>query len=411
MKLHVEALTDFTYRPATLSPADVATFVAASVCPACGDATERRPAVAIGGRRFEEALRTVLCSACGHATYDRVPTEAWLDRFYAREWDAHGRTSAIERPAKTTAALWAAIALNVPRRARILDFGCGFGDAMRAMRDAGFVNLFGVDPGEHRARIAAIDFPGRIRQGSVAAARAIAAASGPFDAIVTHHVLEHVREPGTIIRELATLLAPDGRIVTVVPDFQGESPVLTALYLPHLHLFNRVSMGAVMRQSGLTPFQWPHSPGDLVVAGGAGAWRPSASEHFDPIPTRVDEDELKRMVEYLTSPWQDIAVGATAYLAYFQVRYGRSGFTTYPGGFHRLEHDAGLWLYVALQRSGILRRVSGRRGVGGLTWSLLRALNGPRTAELSRVLALTGAGPAELPWLTRPDGATLVLTK
>ena len=59
----------------------------------------------------------------------------------------------------------------------------------------------------------------------------------------------------------------------------------------------------------------------------------------------------------------------------------------------------------------MLERVTGRRIVGGLTWRALHALNGARTPELRRVLAVTGLAPSELPWLTGADGATLVLSK
>lgn len=41
---------------------------------------------------------------------------------------------------------------------------------------------------------------------------------GPFDCIVCSHVLEHLRQPGRVLRQLKDVLAPQGSLVVAVPN-------------------------------------------------------------------------------------------------------------------------------------------------------------------------------------------------
>ncbi len=80
---------------------------------------------------------------------------------------------------------------------------------------------------------------------------------GPFDLIVACEVLEHLVEPELALRSLRERLKPDGTLLVTVPykeiiryslcvHCNRKTPVNA-----HLHSFDRVSLSALLLQSGL----------------------------------------------------------------------------------------------------------------------------------------------------------------
>lgn len=95
----------------------------------------------------------------------------------------------------------------------LLDIGAGTGDFLAAATSNGW-KVSGAEPSEKARRIAS--------------AKAIhltdsteSFASHSFDVITMWHVLEHVYDPQTQIRELKRLLKPGGSIVIAVPNFNS----------------------------------------------------------------------------------------------------------------------------------------------------------------------------------------------
>ena len=85
----------------------------------------------------------------------------------------------------------------------VLDFGCGTGELLDALQDAGWAT-FGIDPSDKRAFVRhreLTDIPG----------------DGRFVLAIAHHVLEHVPSPLAILRALHKALQPGGVVVISVP--------------------------------------------------------------------------------------------------------------------------------------------------------------------------------------------------
>ncbi|MFW5950996.1 MAG: class I SAM-dependent methyltransferase [Gemmatimonadota bacterium] len=90
----------------------------------------------------------------------------------------------------------------------ILDVGCGEGELLRTMKRVGFTDLTGVDPFLTRERRA----PGlRLLRGS------LDALEGPFEFIMMHHSLEHMREPRAALEAVARLLPTGGTLLVRTP--------------------------------------------------------------------------------------------------------------------------------------------------------------------------------------------------
>jgi SAM-dependent methyltransferase len=94
-------------------------------------------------------------------------------------------------------------------RARILDVGCGSGELVRDLREAGFPNAVGIDPFVPREVVQACG-------GSVRSAW-LHETGGEYDVVMMHHVLEHMQDQEGALRDAARLLRPGGHCLVRVP--------------------------------------------------------------------------------------------------------------------------------------------------------------------------------------------------
>jgi len=141
---------------------------------------------------------------------------------------------------------------------RVLDFGCGAGGFVHKAQ-ALAAGIAGVEP-ERRVR----DYWGD----SLTLYGNLADAGDGYDLITAFHVLEHLPDPRTMLRELAARLKDGGRLVIEVPSSED---VLLTLYdndafqrftywSQHLYLFNaetlrRLSTQADLRVLSIQQFQ------------------------------------------------------------------------------------------------------------------------------------------------------------
>jgi SAM-dependent methyltransferase len=115
--------------------------------------------------------------------------------------------------------------LALPAGARILDAGCGSGRNMVALARRGPVT--GVELASQSLEVARRRNLGPVLEGSLD--EPLPLADGAFDLAVALDVLEHVRDDGAALRELARVLAPAGRLLVTVPQYGwlwGEHDVL-----------------------------------------------------------------------------------------------------------------------------------------------------------------------------------------
>ncbi len=115
---------------------------------------------------------------------------------------------------------------HLPKGARILDLGSGFGGYVVRAREAGF-DAIGIEraPFEvafSRARLARVrpdDRPERVfREGD---ANQIGQEAGPFDAVTLWNVLEHVEDATSLLANVDRLLRPGGQTFIVCPNYQA----------------------------------------------------------------------------------------------------------------------------------------------------------------------------------------------
>ena len=149
---------------------------------------------------------------------------------------------------------------------RILDVGCGSGQLLYRLRNAGFRHLTGIDPFLAEDR--------HVDAGLSILKRSLATVEGEFDLILLNHSFEHVDDPLQTSREITKKLSDGGTALIRIPVadsaaweeynidwFQLDAP-------RHLYLHTRASMKLVAQQANLQLFDllYDSGPEQFVVS-------------------------------------------------------------------------------------------------------------------------------------------------
>jgi SAM-dependent methyltransferase len=171
-------------------------------------------------------LQLYQCQTCGHV--QKALNQDWhaaMDGLYERHYDDYriiGRQvnfvdgKIVSRDGLAVRNLESLLSLG--ERGAVLDIGCGAGRFLQAFGEEkpGW-DLAGYDVGDlHKESIRAImgaDF--------YFGENGLKDIPGKFDLITLNHVVEHLTDPVSVLKEAAALLAPGGHLVVRVPCFLG----------------------------------------------------------------------------------------------------------------------------------------------------------------------------------------------
>lgn len=184
-----------------------------------------------------EEFTYALCTGCAALQLLDVPSD--LGRYYPREYYAFvprrrtGAAMALRRlrnrlaiaPSGPIGRAIAALAphaatpwfshMSLPPSARILDVGCGAGELLVDLSEAGFTSLTGVDA---FVSLSHEPVPGvRIVRGT------IDDIAGQFDLVMFHHSLEHMSGQREALGAAARLLVPGGWCLVRVPLVSSQA--------------------------------------------------------------------------------------------------------------------------------------------------------------------------------------------
>jgi 2-polyprenyl-3-methyl-5-hydroxy-6-metoxy-1,4-benzoquinol methylase len=142
--------------------------------------------------------------------------------------------------------------------ARILDFGCGSGELVRAMLEKGH-DSHSFEPGDTYGSYAKSGYGERItvagwQAGRLAGWQAVMFGA-PFDLVTCSHVVEHLRDPVAAMQQMAEWTVPGGLVYVEVPDLGSNDPNngFGALHFAHLTGFNRHNLVVATARAGLKP--------------------------------------------------------------------------------------------------------------------------------------------------------------
>ena len=139
--------------------------------------------------------------------------------------------------------------LGQDRPARVLDLGCGMGGFLQGLADLGGEGVRVVPSDisqESLGHCAERGFP----HGVLSSGYSLPFADGSFDLVCMFDAIEHIPDDRRVMREVARVLRPGGRIFVSVPAYQF-------LYAnndrvaQHQRRYTRRGLGGVFEQAGL----------------------------------------------------------------------------------------------------------------------------------------------------------------
>lgn len=176
------------------------------------------------GLRDDPARSVVRCASCGLLQVEPKPTPAEDRAFYDANAQDRARGKTVDRDSLREAAAYDTSrhvrlleSLGVPRKARVLDVGAGYGFFADALAVSGFEHVTGFEISEER-RVLANEW-GRVPVLDLdVTAGDLGGHAGAYDAVTLFHVLEHTSDPAGFLRALVRLVAPGGLLVVEVPN-------------------------------------------------------------------------------------------------------------------------------------------------------------------------------------------------
>ncbi len=223
-----------------------------SACPVCrGESAS--PRFLVEG----SASRLLVCRGCGLGRLLPLPGLEALRSLYPDEYYGEpGRKfqGLVERIVRVVGARHIAFLSRQARPGgRVLDLGCGRGVLLGELADLGF-EVHGVEISAEAARGA--DARAEIRIAPTL--QAAGYSDGTFDEVIVWHVLEHLHDPGGTVEEIHRILAPGGRLIVAVPNFESAQaraagPAWFHLDLPrHLYQFPLSALRRLLEDRGFT---------------------------------------------------------------------------------------------------------------------------------------------------------------
>lgn len=150
---------------------------------------------------------------------------------------------------------------------RTLDVGCGSGDLVAIMLEAG-CDAYGLEPGETYSTYAKRGLGNRVQPKNWRNATFV----DEFDLITCFDVLEHLRDPIPALQRIARWLAPNGRAYIHVPDLGTveDNKGFGALHFAHVLGFNHHNFVLAASRAGLQP-ERTMSPTGIIFRHGVSA--------------------------------------------------------------------------------------------------------------------------------------------
>jgi SAM-dependent methyltransferase len=271
-----------------------------AVCPACANTSFR-----LFARMANHAY--LRCRTCGLLALDPFPTLEAIERHYALRFETGNYQTLLAfseqyRKIYDDYVKWIARHTTLPGK-RSLDVGCFTGGLVAAFVKGG-ADAYGVELQSDAVAVAERDLPGRIFGLN------IDDASGPFaegslDIVTMMAVIEHVREPGRLLKRIRTLMKDEGWLFLETPNASSWPATITRRYWPllspieHIYLFSESAMRQVLHQAGFELVEVrPHikwlSPAyvhDMLRFYGP-EWRSVAGAVFRMLPSAVRTGSL-----------------------------------------------------------------------------------------------------------------------
>lgn len=203
--------------------------------------------------RDGKPLRSVACEVCGLIRVDPLPDMGELRRFYEEEYRLQykgirqPRLKHVYRAGRLALDRLDTLRTHLPAGGRVLDVGAGGGEWLYVLEQSGY-RPRGIEPdagyGGFAREVLGVDVTACPMWEAVFNA-------GSFEAVTLFHVLEHLPEPLTALRQCREWLADGSRIIVEVPNIGSRHQHPRKRFHPaHLYGFSPATLRRVLGQAG-----------------------------------------------------------------------------------------------------------------------------------------------------------------
>jgi SAM-dependent methyltransferase len=210
------------------------------------------------GIRDNPAFTLYGCKACKTRFVHPQPDDDFLRQLYSeRYYEAWGYQDDAESLRTMKLATFGSrlrLIRQYKKGGAILDVGCATGFFLEAACSAGF-EPFGVELSEYSAKIAGDKFGEQAIFNGVLEKSPFGRKS--FDVVTMFDLLEHVRDPMSVLKKTSELLKDDGIVAIMTPDTDSLTHRLmgkkwTHYKIEHLFYFNRKSIRELAGRCGFS---------------------------------------------------------------------------------------------------------------------------------------------------------------
>ena len=180
----------------------------------------------IGDTKISNVWNLERCRTCSLIFLNPRPTEIASSAFYDQaEYlpfsSAAGQQSLLSRvyaAARRYNLKWKRkLVLKIHRRGSLLDVGCGTGEFLHEMRQAGW-DVRGIERDPSAAQFARERLQVRGITGGI---EVLDQLHEKFEVITLWHVLEHLYQPKEALQKLKSMLSDEGVLIIAVPNVEG----------------------------------------------------------------------------------------------------------------------------------------------------------------------------------------------
>jgi 2-polyprenyl-3-methyl-5-hydroxy-6-metoxy-1,4-benzoquinol methylase len=202
-------------------------------------------------------LHALECSGCGLGRIDPLPTHIELAQWYSEHYrqDYKGQFQPaprhVLRAARNAARRWKWVRehATLSPDARTLDVGASSGEFVHIGALLGYRSE-GVEPNEGYSAFGRAQLGVNVVTGTLEQHLPTLPKQG-FDLVSAFHVFEHTVDPLSFLRNLASLVKPDGHVLIEVPDAARPCAPHTMFFRAHTLYFTQTSLPEVARRAGL----------------------------------------------------------------------------------------------------------------------------------------------------------------
>jgi 2-polyprenyl-3-methyl-5-hydroxy-6-metoxy-1,4-benzoquinol methylase len=233
-------------------------FIHHNTCPVCGSGNIHKVLTVKDYTVSGETFDIFHCNDCSGRFTQNVPNNAEIGRYYqSQEYISHSETRkglinrlyhSVRKITLRSKQNWVKAATGL-KQGSLLDIGCGTGAFLHYMQQVGW-EVTGLEPDENARNNAKTLY----NISPLPSGELFTLPAQQFDAITMWHVLEHVHTLHDYLKQIRTLLKPEGTLLIAVPNYTSPDAEhygahWAAYDVPrHLYHFSPAAMAALLQQ-------------------------------------------------------------------------------------------------------------------------------------------------------------------